>query len=247
MQNEKFQLNFAEGVQVAEVIIREVKEVNELPVLKPVVIDIKGTIGAPLEFLTRRMDQPDQINQKRSHILVDREDIEIQLIFNENDEYNRGKVKGVLDFHPKFLEFGINTGKVWTPQQLGLFFKMNRAFFTTREDNMNLVTQLMNFTATVNNNIQRSAKENGDRIDNFEQVVNSNLPKSFNLVIPIFKGKQAETIEVESFAQINGREVSFTLLSPGAQATLEDVRDNAIDEQLDAIRNLCPDIAIIEQ
>jgi hypothetical protein len=247
MQNEKMQINLAAGMSKAEIIVREVKEVNELPVLKPIKIAIVGTIGAPFEFLTRRMDQPEQINQKRCHILVNRENISIELVYNENDEYNKGTIKGVLQPHPKFVEFGINTGQVWTPQQLGLFFKMNRAFFTTREDNMKLVSELMNFTATVNNSIQRSAKENGDRTDNFEQVVNSNLPKSFNLIIPIFKGKEAEIIEVESFAQINGREVAFTLLSPGAQAAQEDIRDKAIDEQLDSIRALCPDIAIIEQ
>lgn len=247
MQNEHMQLNFQPGVEKAELIIREVKEVNELKVKEPVKIGLSGTIGAPFEFLQKRMDQPDQINQKRCHILVDREEISIKLVFNENDEYNRGEVTGTLEAYPKFKEFGINTGKVWSPTQLGLFFKMNRAFFTSKENNMELVTTLMNFTASVSNKIERSAKESGDRTDNFEQVVNSNLPKSFSLVIPIFKGTAAETIEVETFAQIDGRQVSFTLLSPGAQATLEGIRDKAVDEQLKKIAELCPGIAIIEQ
>lgn len=56
----------------------------------------------------------------------------------------------------------------------------------------------------------------------------------------------AETIEVETFAQVNGREVSFVLMSPGAQATLEDLRDKVIDNELDKIRDIAPDIAIIE-
>lgn len=231
----------------AEIIIREVTTVNELPVLKPVKIAIAGTIGAPFEFLSKRHDQPEQINQKRCHILVDREDITIALVTCEQDEYTRGNVKGKLEFHPKFVEFGINTGKVWTPAQLGLFFKMNRSFFVDRATNMSLVNELMNFTATVNNKIDRSVKENGDRTDNFAQVVNSNLPKSFTLNMPIFKGTPAEIIEVETFAQINGREVQFTLLSPGAQATLEEIRDKAVDEQLKQIREICPYIAIIEQ
>jgi hypothetical protein len=247
MQNEKFQVTLSEGVQKAEIIVREVKEVNELPVLKPLKLAISGTIGAPLEFLTRRKDEFEQINQKRCHILVEREEISIKLVYNENDEYNTGSITGVLESHPKFVEFGINTGKVWTPAELGLFFKMNRSFFATREENMKLVSELMNFSATVNNSIQRSVKESGDRTDNFEQVVNSNLPKSFVLIVPIFKGNKAETIEVETFAKINGREVAFTLLSPAAQATQEDIRDKVVDEQLEAIRVLCPDIAIIEK
>lgn len=247
MQNEKMQVNLAPGMAKAEIIVREVKEVNELPVKAPIKLKLEGTIGSVFEFLSKRADQKDQINQKRCHILVDREDISIKLVFNENDEYLTGSVTGTLAMHPKFVEFGINTGKVWTPTELGMFFKMNRAFFGDKGENMRLVTELMNFTATVNNSIERSAKENGDRTDKFAQTVNSNLPKAFTLNIPIFKGMAAETLEVETFAQVNGREVAFILLSPAANQTMEDIRDKVIDEQIDRIRCLCTDIAIIEQ
>ena len=104
----------------------------------------------------------------------------------------------------------------------------------------------MNFTATVNNTLERSVKENGDRKDNFTQVVNSNLPESFTLAMPIFKGMQSETLEVETFAQISGREVSFLLLSPGANQALEDIRNKVIDEQIVAIKEVAPNIALIE-
>ncbi|GFI38279.1 hypothetical protein IMSAGC016_00039 [Muribaculaceae bacterium] len=168
------------------------------------------------------------------------------MITNEADEYTRGKVVGKLAYNPKFVEFGINSGKVWTPTELGLFIKMNRAFFADRMENMKLVSSLMNFTADVNNKIDRAVKENGNRTDNFAQVVNSNLPESFTVQMPIFKGLPSESIEVETFAQVNGREVSFVLLSPGAQATLEDLRDKVIDEQLEQVKEIAPEIAIIE-
>jgi hypothetical protein len=247
MQNEKLQVNLAPGMEKGEIIIREVKTVNELEIKAPLKLNIEGVIGSVAEFLSKRNDQQEQINQKRCHILVDREKISIKLIFNENDEYLTGSIKGTLAEHPKFKEFGINTGKVWAPIELGMFFKMNRSFFTDKSENMNLVTQLMNFVGTVNNSIERSAKENGDRSDKFEQTVNSNLPKAFTLKIPIFKGTDAETLEVETFANVNGREVAFILLSPAANQTMEEIRDKVIDEQLDKIRVLCPDIAIIEQ
>lgn len=248
MENERMQVNFGQGVTKGELVIREVNEVNELPVKAPLKIGIVGTIGAPFEFLQKRMDQKEQINQKRCHILVDRDKISIGLVFNENDDYNKGTITGKLEYNPKFVEFGINnSSRVWTPTELGLFFKMNRAFFPDRAENMKLVTELMNFTATVNNSIERSAKENGDRTDKFAQTVNSNLPAAFTLNIPIFKGMPAETLTVETFAQVSGREISFILLSPAANETMETVRDQVIDEQLKQIRDICPDIAIIEQ
>ena len=231
----------------AEITIREVDHVNELPIKPPVSPDLVGTIAAPLEFLIKRISDTDQIPQKRSHITVNREKMNIVLVTNENDEYLIGHIRGNLEYHPKFKEFGINSGKVWTPSELGMFFKMNRFFFLTKEDNMKLVTDLMNFKATVDNKIERSLKESGDRTDNFAQVVNSNLPKSFVLEIPIFKGMPSEQIEVETFASINGREVSFILLSPGAQQLIEELRDMVIDELISKIREIAPDIVIIEQ
>jgi len=247
MKNEKLQMTFAEGFTKGELVIREVSEVNELKVREPLKLDITGVIGTVAEFLSKRNDQSDQINQKRCHVLVNRENISISLITNENDIYLTNFIGGKLEEHPSFKKFGINSAKVWTPTELGLFFKMNRAFFPDKTENMKLVTELMNFTAKVNNSIDRSVKENGDRTDNFSQVVNSNLPASFTLTIPIFKGTQAETLEIETFAQVSGRDVSFVLLSPSANQTIEDIRDKVIDEQLSNIREICPDIAIIEQ
>ena len=245
MQNEKFQVNLAPNMAKAELVIREGAAPKELEPKAPVKTDLSGVIGAVVEYLAKRINTG-QFEQKNCHILVNRDKVEITLITNEADEYTRGKVVGKLAYNPKFVEFGINSGKVWTPTELGLFIKMNRAFFADRMENMKLVSSLMNFTADVNNKIDRAVKENGNRTDNFAQVVNSNLPESFTLQIPIFKGLQPETLEVETFAQIDGRDVHFILMSPGAQATLEDIRDKVLDEELADIREIAPDIAIIE-
>lgn len=245
MQNEKFQINFAPGMAKAELIVREGAAPKELDPKAPIKTKLNGVIGAVVEYLTKRINT-EQFAQKDCHILVDRENVEITLITNEADEYRRGEIVGKLAHNPKFIEFGINANKVWTPTELGLFIKMNRAFFADRSENMRLVSCLMNFTADVNNKIERAVKENGNRTDNFAQVVNSNLPDSFTVQMPIFKGMQPETIEVETFAQVNGRDVAFILLSPGAQATLEDLRDKVIDEQLERIKEIAPEIAIIE-
>lgn len=245
MQNEKFQVNLAPNMAKAELVIREGAAPKELEPKAPVKTDLSGVIGAVVEYLAKRINTG-QFEQKNCHILVNRDKVEITLITNEMDEYTRGKVVGKLAYNPKFVEFGINSGKVWTPTELGLFIKMNRAFFADRMENMKLVSSLMNFTADVNNKIDRAVKENGNRTDNFAQVVNSNLPESFTVQMPIFKGLPSESIEVETFAQVNGREVSFVLLSPGAQATLEDLRDKVLDDELVKIQEVAPDIAIIE-
>ena len=81
---------------------------------------------------------------------------------------------------------------------------------------MKLVTELKNFEATVNSKVEKQKSEKGDFKDNYSGVVMSNLPEAFTLQIPIFKGMPAETIEVEFYASVNGRDVTLQLVSPGA-------------------------------
>ena len=245
MKTDNITINPAVGASRTEIILREGLAPKMLEPQPPVKMNITGTIGSVVEFLTKRLDTG-QFHQGDCHILVDREKVTITLVINESSAYDRGMIVGQLSHNPKFVDFGINQDKAWTPTELGLFIKMNRAFFADRKTNMELVSTLMNFTATINNKIERSMQENGNRIDNFAQVVNSNLPESFTIQMPIFKGMPAETIEVETFAHVNGREVAFMLLSPGAQATLEDLRDKVIDDEITKIRELAPGIAIIE-
>ena len=242
MNNEKMYLNIAPGCN--EVIIREGKAPAQLEPKAPIRIDLAGTIGAPVAFLKKRIGD---VDQHKCHVIVNREKVSITLVINEDDEYNHGKVVGKLTFHPKFEEFGINTGKAWIPEELGMFFKMNRAFFTDVQTNMVLVSTFLSFKGNVNQEFDRETKMNGSYKSNFTQVVNSNMPDGFKLQIPIFRGMPAETLDVETFARVDGRDITIVLLSPGAECTLESIRDKVIDEQLDKVKEVAPEIVIIEE
>lgn len=243
--SKKVVVNMAEGQDRAEVIIREGAAAEVLDPKEPVRLVVNGTIGNVVEYLEKRIGAG-QFDEKDCNIVVDRDNVSIKLTTNETDYRRQSEITGELKYNPSYVAFGINTGKVWTPTELGMFFKMNRAFFADRKTNMDLVTALMNFTANVNHTIERSIKENGNRTDNFAQVVNSNLPEAFELNIPIFKGMPAERLEVETFAKVDGRDVALVLLSPGSRETLEDLRDRVIDDQLSRIREIAPKIAIFE-
>ena len=246
-EDKKVVVNLPEGASTAEVTIREGSAPQVLDPKPPVKINLQGVIGTPVEFLTQRSKESDQFNEKRAHVIVERENVEITLVFNENDEYTRGKVSGKLSYHPKFVEFGINAAKGWIPNKLGEFFKMNRAFFPDREKNMELVSKLKNFDATVSSKIEKERSENGSFKDNYGAVVQSNLPEAFTVKIPIFKGTPAELLEVEIYANVDGRDVTLSLVSPSALQILEEQRDKVIDEQVRLIRQLCPGIVIIEK
>lgn len=225
-----------------EVVLREGKAPIALDPKEPLDIRINGTIESPIRWLEKRVEL---INQKGSNILVNRDAMRIVLTVDETNFYHT-EVGGNLEASKEMKDFGINTEKSWDPIKLSQFLKMHRAFFTDKSQNMQLVSILKNFKAKVNQDIERSKEENGSKVDNYSQVVDSNLPKSFKLFIPLFKGFACEEIEVEIYADVDGRDVSLSLVSAGASEAIEDYKNKVIDEQLDAIREIAPDVVIIE-
>lgn len=247
MTNEKMQINLDKDCQKAEVIIREVNNVNELPVLEPENLNVRGTIKAIFSFLEKRWGCDGQIDREHTHIIVDRDNLTMALVCNETDKRNRIIVTGKLQLSRQFEAFHINDGYEWEPIQLSQFIKMNRAYFAERDTNMKLVSVFKNFKAKVNTDYERDRKENGSYTDNYSQIVDSNMPDRFSVVLPIFKGTKAQSIEVETYATINGHDVTVQLISPSAQQVVEETLDAIIDEQVAAIREIAPEIPFIEK
>lgn len=217
---------------------------RQLDNLAPLKFDEKGIIDAPLEWLKLRVGD---IDQHRAHILVDRDNLTITLIFNEHDPYTQGKVSGALRMSKIFDRFGINADKQWEPEQLGQFLKLNRTYFVSREENMKVVNALKTFGAKVQQTVQRETNENGNRAFTFRQAVDSNIPASFKLCLPVLSGGQPVEIEVETYAAIDGAHVSIALQSPGANDIVEDIRQNYISTMIEKLREVAPEIVIIEQ
>ena len=225
-----------------EIILREGKAAEQLPNHEPMNVEINGTIDTPLRWLEKKVEL---IDQKKAYISVIRDEMSIALVDKENDYYSNS-ISGQLEPSKEMKMFGINAEKHWEPAKLSQFCKMQRAFFRDKTENMALVSTLKNFKAKVAQDIERSKEESGSRTDNYSQVVDSNLPKSFRLCIPLFKGFTPEEIEVEIYADVDGRDVSLSLVSAGANETMEEYKNRVIDEQLEQIRAIAQDIAIIE-
>lgn len=225
-----------------EVVLREGKAPVALDPKEPERVVINGTIDAPIRWLEKRVEL---INQKATNIIVNRDKMRIALTIDETSYYQT-EINGILQASKEMQEFGINVEKKWEPIKLSKFIKMHCAFFTDKSQNMMLVSTLKNFKAKVNQDIERSKEENGSKVDNYSQVVDSNLPKSFKLNIPLFKGFACEEIEVEIYADVDGRDVSLSLVSAGANEAIEEYKNKVIDVQLDAIRQIAPDIVIVE-
>lgn len=246
MENEKLQVNLVPGQE--ELVIREVSGENpyKLPVKEPMQLIINGTISCIYAFLEKRWGTP-QIDKEHTHILVDRDGLKMTLVTNENDVRTFQTVTGSIQLSRQFGSFHINDGKkLWTPIELGTFFRMNRSCFDSKEANMNLVNLLKSFNAKVNTTIKTEFADNGSVTDNYEKAVDSNLPSSFFINIPIFKGSEPEKLEIETIATVEGKQAFLMLISSDAECIIEESRDKLINGELDKIRKLCPEIPIME-
>lgn len=246
MKADNLNINFAKGENVKEVIIRETNHVNEpLPILEPDKVKILGTITAPFAFLEKRWNTG-QIDHTRTHIIVNRDELGIVLVCNETDKREVMNVAGKIELSRQFTAFGVNMGTKFVPEELANFFRINRSYFKSKDENMTLVSTLKSFRARIETEVEREKKDNGSVTDVYKKVVNSNIPPSFKVCIPIYKGAKPEEIEIEVIATVNGRDVALELISPDAASIVEEVRDKLIDEQLDKIREFAPEIPIIE-
>ena len=222
-----------------EVVIRKGEA---LPAVEPRVVNILGTLETPLEYLKKRISA---IWQSKCHITVDREQMLIVLVVGEHNHYC-DTIGGKLTLHPDFVRFGINSGKYRTTLEMAEFIKMNRAHFENRQTAMELVQQLRSFKAKIDKQVEAEHNPGkGDKRILIAQAVDSNVPEKFNICMPIFKGAAKQVIEVETY--FNPDDLTCTLVSPAANEMAEDFKNAAIDDVVGQIRELAPDIVIVEE
>lgn len=214
---------------------------DALPLKEPKYVSINGTIDAPARWVEKRKDD---IVSADAHILVDRDHMTITLNTDENNFYS-DQIVGTLTLSTEMQEFGINTGEYMSCFDMADRIKQLRTYFETQQDAMKLVSELRNFKAKVDKELELSDDKRGNQKILRAQTVESNLPKSFNVNMPIFKGTEKRTFEVE--VEINPNDLSCTLVSPDAHDIVVQERDNQMDAVLGRIGEAAPNIVIIEQ
>lgn len=202
-------------------------------------IAIQGCVDSVQNWLKKRKDT---IDEKKAFILVSYNGYRFKLTVDEKEFYNT-TVESVMELSPEMKAFGINSDKKWEPQKLSEFIKMNRSFLESKEVAADLVTRFKNFKTTVNKIIDKQKDDRGSYDEKRSQAVDSNLPPKFNVKLPIFKGMEAITFEIEVY--IDPTSLDCSLVSPIANDFIHETSKELMDNELTAIAELCPDIAII--
>lgn len=212
-----------------------------IPLKEPKAVSISGTIDAPARWVEKRKDD---IVSADAHVLVDRNRMTITLNTDENSAY-MDQIVGTLTLSTEMQEFGINTGEYMSCFDMADRIKQLRTYFETQQEAMKLVTELRSFKAKIDKELELSDDKRGNQTILRAQTVESNLPKSFKVNMPIFKGTKKRTFEVE--VEINPNDLSCTLVSPDAHDIVVQERDSQMDGVLVRIAEAAPNIVIIEQ
>ena len=117
-----------------------------------------------------------------------------------------------------------------TLNELAGWIKMNRKLFDSKVIAMNLVAILRNFKATVNKTLEDKNDDRANYSVLREQVVNSNIPESFDLTLPLFVGFKPVKFAVE--VVIDPDDFSCALISPDAADEIRRLKEVTLDEQI---------------
>lgn len=227
-----------------ETQVIEILNGNSLPKKEPKILAIEGNIDSPRRVLNIRWKN---LDQQSCHILVDRNPRQpfIKLVIDEANHYS-GSIKGTVQYNPEFVKFGINQKKSFTLRDLSDFIKMNRYYFADSDVAMRLVAELRNFKAKVSKEMEKVSDNRGNAKILIDQVVDSNVPESFVLVIPIFKGGKSVAFKVEINISVRDADMDCQLESVEANDYIIDHCTKVIDEELNQIGLIAPEIVQIE-
>lgn len=218
----------------------EIRTGDAVELHEPEVVKIDGVIDTPAKWLAKKVGN---VDVSKAHVEVNREAMTIVLVTNE-ESYYRNTIKGKLVMSPEFNTFGINSGNYLNGVELSDKIRMNRSCFESKEQAMKLVTTLRNFKATVNKQLESSDDKRGNRAIQVRQIVETEQPASFDIAIPIFRGRDKKRFTVE--VDIDADSLEMTLVSPDAKDIIDESKNTIIDDVLAQIKETAPDIAIVE-
>jgi hypothetical protein len=216
--------NIADGVK--ELIIRRGDVLPPDP--KPVPLKISGLLINPYQYLSSRRHL---IPKDKSNLVVNKNEGSLTFTIDDKDTL-KDVITGKLTLSKSFERFGINEAKYWTDKELAAFFRKTKYFFTDSGVHATVVAALMNFQAKVNTNIEKNADMKGNMKLAFERTVNSNVPESFFINVPIFEGYPAIKLEVFIGAEATNSDVKFFLESAAIYEIVEKEKEAIISEQI---------------
>lgn len=203
------------------------------------------TIDAVYEYLSKPLVH-NKLNlriEDLSYVKFDYKSRTLGLCYDFRVE-NPDVVKSILKLDPDLEDFGINSGKSYSALEMGQFIRFRRHFFENKDVALILEKELRDFRATVDKKVNLSDDKRGNITASIAQTVISNLPLTFNILIPVFIGQPKTLVKLE--IDINPMDLTCVLVSPELKEFIDLESKVIIDEQLEKIKELHPNLRIFQ-
>lgn len=177
------------------------KQVNEKS------FEITGNIYAPSDFLVGQ-----NIDTKKTVLIFDGEQKSITASMNiGNDLYST--VQGKLSYSDVIIEFGINRDKRFSLAEFRNLVRLNGPWFNNQDAHANLLVKISDFSAKINAEFNNQKDTRGNSNVAVKKSVTSDVPFSFSLKAPVFKGDQNAIFNVDVCLEATDSGVFFWLES----------------------------------
>ncbi len=191
-----------------EIIIRHGEA---LPQSEPSHYFFSGDIESPLNFLRARA-QTTNIDQTTGVFEIDTVAGSITLKTNPYSKYGE-TIFGALKVDQELINhWGINVScRDKSPKEMAQFLRRNRRFFIDGTQCDDVVKALAGISVKTTSNVDRNYDNRGNKSEKSIQVVESNIPISFKISLPVFLTKSPLDFNVDIIIQMVNNEPFLSL------------------------------------
>lgn len=210
----------------------------------PEKIVIVGDINCVSSFLKRRKNGFDlqKVDQSKVIVLVDKKEMSITLKLDPQNPFGT-IVDARLELSDELKVFSINQPKTWKREELVQLIRFNKLSFDNAEQHDKVLKAYMSFDAKAITDVAASNDTRGNKANSFSKAVTTNIPTEFILLVPVFKGKEAQRFRVEICLDVTDGGARFWFESVELHELINTQRDIIFNEELKS----CEEFVIINK
>lgn len=234
-----------ESIEGNEIIIREGQA---LPMVEPQQVKISGDIKTVSAFIQKRKALIindaglQEINPDRAIVEVDKEAMTI--ILKLDPEFKYGTVViAKLEPNPDLAQFYINKNKQFSQRELVQLLKFSRLYFEDAGKHGDLLKAYQAFAAKTYTDLAGDQDNRGNKNFAFNKKVETGLPASFVMNIPVFKGQEPKRFMVEICLDVTDAAASFWFES----IELNELQDIESEKLLNSELESCKDYVVVRK
>lgn len=226
-------VQFPEGANVAELIIREGQAA---PVIEAEQYKFSGLLAAPGIFYKSRIAAKEGYFDKSKAVVEVNYDKKTITFHADPTDPKADVIIGTLFSESRLAPFRLNEGAVWKAYDLAVFIRRNKMYFADQEQVLKLISELSTLKVSVKGEIEVADDSRGNTKRLFSQQTNTTIPVSFALNMPIISGAKPRRFGVDIFLDVQGGTVNISLESVDLlEMTANDIVA-AMDEQVEIFK-----------